>query len=146
MCIVHDTAFFKDEDDQERKEAFLGYLKHLEDTNLTMTTKNIVENRSRMKKIILEILSELDSELDVSSTIPSSLPIIRGTTEHSRALRPVQVCLSKFNLDFCPVHYKFLFFILVDEVAKIPKCYVIVYLLSYISKFLSRLSSLWTSL
>ena len=98
MCIVHDTAFFKDEDDQERKEAFLGYLKHLEDTNLTMTTKNIVENRSRMKKIILEILSELDSELDVSSTIPSSLPIIRGTTEHSRALRPVQVCLSKFNL------------------------------------------------
>jgi hypothetical protein len=99
--------YFKDEEDQERKEAFLGYLKHLEDTNLTMTTKNIVENRSRMKKIILEILSELDSEPPVSSTIPSNLPIIRGTTEHSRALRPVQVCLSKFNLDFILILFKF---------------------------------------
>ena len=95
---TQDTVFIKDEDDLERKEALLGYLKHLEDTNLTMTTKNIVENRSRMKKIILEILSELDSEPPVSSTIPSNLPIIRGTTEHSRALRPVQVCLSKFNI------------------------------------------------
>ena len=72
-----------------------------------MTTKNIVENRSRMKKIILEILSELDSEPDVSSTIPSNLPIIRGTTEHSRALRPVQVCLSKFNLAFILILFTF---------------------------------------
>ena len=99
-------TFIKDEDDLERKEAFLGYLKHLEDTNLTMTTKNIVENRSRMKKIILEILSELDSEPDVSSIIPSNLPIIRGTTEHSRALRPVQVCLSKFILDFIQIEFR----------------------------------------
>ena len=93
----------EDEGDQERKDAFLGYLKHLENTNLTMTTKNIAENRSRMKRIILEILSELDPEPPVSSTIPSNLPIIRGTTEHSRALRPVQVCLSKLNLDFIQI-------------------------------------------
>ena len=101
-CPRSETQNGSDEDDKERKEAFLGYLKHLEDTNLTMTTKNIVQNRSRMKRIILEILSELDPEPPVSSTIPSNLPIIRGTTEHSRALRPVQVCLSKFNLDFIP--------------------------------------------
>jgi hypothetical protein len=97
-------TYIKDEDDQKTKEAFLGYLKHLEGTNLTMTTKNIVENRSRMKKVILEILSELDSEPPVSSTVPSKLPIIRGTTEHSRALRPLQVCLSK-NLDFILIFF-----------------------------------------
>ena len=43
---------------------------------------------------------------------------------------------------FCMVHYKFSFFFLVDEVTKIPKCYVIVYLLFYISKFSSCPSSL----
>ena len=41
-----------------------------------------------------------------------------------------------------PGSYKFVFFVLVDEVTKIPKCYVIVYLLFYISKFSSCLSSL----
>ena len=41
-----------------------------------------------------------------------------------------------------PGSYKFVFFVLDDEVTKIPKCYVIVYLLLYISKFSSCLSSL----
>ena len=43
---------------------------------------------------------------------------------------------------FIWVHDKLSFFFWVFEVTKIPKCYIIVYLLFYISKFSSCLSSL----
>ena len=45
-----------------------------------------------------------------------------GTTEHGKKY-------VHCSWHQCPAHYKFSFFVLVDKVTKIQKCYVIVYLL-----------------
>ena len=47
----------------------------------------------------------------------------------------------RIKIDNCLAHYKFSFFVLLNKVTKIPKCYVIVYLLFYISKFSSCLQN-----